>query len=101
MKFDIFMSCPKCFSSGINTTRQYWRHGYPCGGVLTLDQNAIVACKKCYSNGRLIDMTLICDDANHNYQIASIEGYAGAISTSAQFVQTAGITWLQNVLNNL
>jgi hypothetical protein len=100
MKIDIYMSCPACFSQGQSTSRQYWRHGWPCGGILTLDDQAKVACKKCSSSGRLIDMTLTCEE-QHEYKIASIEGYAGAISTSAHFVNDGGISWLQSVLRNL
>ncbi len=100
MKIELYMSCPKCLSEGYNTSHQYWRHIWPCGGVLTLDESAKVSCKKCHRGGRLLDMKLKCEENRHSYKVTTMEGYAAAISTSAHFVNGGGIAWLQNVLIN-
>lgn len=101
MKIELYMSCPNCLSDGFNTSRQYWRHTWPCGGVLTLDEFAKVSCKKCYRSGLLMDMKLKCEENRHTYKVTTIEGYVTAISTSSHFVNDAGISWLQNVLTNI
>lgn len=101
MKIELYMSCPNCLSEGHNTSRQYWRHSFPCGGVLTLDEYAKVTCKKCHRGGRLLDMKLKCEENKHTYKITTMEGYAAAISTSSHLVNEGGIAWLQNVLINI
>lgn len=101
MKIELYMACPSCLSEGHNTAHQYWRHSWPCGGVLTLDEFAIVACKKCFNKGRLLDMKLKCEEDQHTYRVTTIEGYAAAISTSAHLVNEAGVAWLQSVLINV
>lgn len=101
MNIEIYMSCPACLADGFNTSRQYWRHGWPCGGILTLNDKGKVKCKKCKRSGNLLDMRLKCEENRHAYKIATTEGYAAAISTSAHFANGAGIAWLQSVIQNI
>ncbi len=101
MNIEIYMSCPSCLSDGYNTSRQYWRHAWPCGGILTLDDKGKVKCKKCTSSGHLLDMKLRCEEERHTFRIATVEGYTSAISTSSHFVNGGGIAWLQSVLQHL
>lgn len=95
------MSCPACLKEGFSTAKQYWRHSWPCGGILTLNDQATVRCSNCGREGHLLNMILKCEEDRHGFRIASIEGYAMAISTSAHFVNGAGIAWLQSVLKFL
>lgn len=101
MRIELYMSCPKCLSEGYNTSRQYWRHSWPCGGVLTLDEKATVRCKKCFRAGKLLEMQLKCEEGRHTFKVATTEGYAAALSTSSHFVNEAGLSWLQSVLINI
>ncbi|WP_123906871.1 MULTISPECIES: hypothetical protein [unclassified Chryseobacterium] len=95
------MSCPRCLSEGNNTAQQYWRHSWPCGGILTLDEKARVSCKKCFSRKKLIDIQLKCEEGRHTYVVSTVEGYAAAISTSGHLVNECGMAWLKSVLVNL
>jgi len=99
MKIDIYMPCPICYSEGYHTSHQYWRHAAPCGGVLTLDEYATVECKSCLKSGNLKNMTLKCEQDRHKFKVATTKEYASAISSSAQFANGGGISWLQNILH--
>ena len=69
--------------------------------VLLLDDKGKVKCKKCTSSGHLLEMKLRCEEGRHTFKIATVEGYASAISTSSHFVNGGGIAWLQSVLQHL
>ncbi len=101
MKFDIYMPCPVCLSEGYNTDRVYWRHTWPCKGQLTLDENAMVQCKKCRRSEHLSKMKLKCGNDRHKFVVPSTASFAAAISTSAQFVETAGLLWLQRTIESI
>lgn len=102
MEFDIYMRCPACESDGYSSAQQYWRHGGPCQGVLRLSDKALIICGKCRKKWKLIDTVLSCDEGRHNFSVATKEGYAAAISTSAHFTSSAGaLAWLQSVLECL
>lgn len=102
------MSCPVCLQEGRNSPREYWRHGSKkhwesnvCNGVLYLDENAYVHCKGCGASAPLQKMRLRCNNDRHDFNIPSINGFASAISTSAQMVDSAGLPWLQKAMNYL
>lgn len=101
MKIDIYMSCPVCLQEGYNTSKQYWKHSWPCGGRLTLDDKARIKCAKCRRGGHILGMKLKCSEGRHKFKVCSQEGYAAAISTSSHFVNGGGMSWLQSVISNI
>ena len=101
MKVDIIMTCPVCLSEGHNAVRDYWLHEWPCKGRLTLDENAIVQCRKCRRSEKLTKMLLKCNSGRHKFKVASTEGLAAAISCSAQMVNQVTMAWLNNVIQQL
>ena len=101
MKLAIYMPCPVCLQQGYNSVREYWRHDWPCKGELFLDEYAIVHCSKCRRKEHLTKMKLRCGNDRHNFAVSSVTGFASAISTSAQFVERAGLAWLQSAIEYL
>ncbi len=101
MKIDIIMACPVCLEEGYNSPRDYWLHDGPCQGVLTLDENAIVQCRKCRKKEKLTRMKLRCNNNRHDFSIPSTVGLAQAMSTSAQMANERTLAWLQNVIKQI
>lgn len=101
MKIDIYMACPVCLAEGYNTERDYWLHKWPCKGRLTLDENAIVQCRKCRRSEKLTKMQLRCNNGRHDFKVPSSEGLAAAISCSSQIVNQVTMSWLNSVIVQL
>ncbi|MBQ7280405.1 MAG: hypothetical protein IJR13_06780 [Bacteroidales bacterium] len=101
MRINIYMACPGCRKSYGHAASEYWTHGDGCGGVLQLDEYANVWCARCGEHAHLTEMTLSCNSGRHRFYVPSTTGFAEAITTSAQMVNSSGIRWLQNVLRYL
>lgn len=98
MRIEIYMSCPVCLQEGRNSPKEYWRDEPPCNGKLYIDEYAIVHCAGCGASAHLSQMGLRCNNNRHDFSIPSTEGFAAAISTSAQFVNGTGLRWLQSAI---
>jgi hypothetical protein len=99
MKIEIYMKCPVCYQEGYNSASEYWQHSWPCNGTLYLDEHAVVHCKKCRKNAPLIKWKLRCGNDKHNFSVVSAAGFASVIAQSAQYVNQAGLAWLQSAIN--
>ena len=100
-KIDLYIACPICVSSGRNTIRQYWTHHGACGGILCIDENAIIECRKCHKKAHIKDMRFICPDDLHHFGKASSAGLSEALSCSAQMVNASVMSWLISVIKHL
>lgn len=68
---------------------------------LTLDDKAMISCKRCYRSWHITESRFKCNNDRHDFVVSTTRGLATAISTSSHFVSGGGISWLQSVLNSL
>ena len=101
MKIELYMACPVCLEQGYNSAREYWLHSWPCSGQLYIDEHAEINCGKCRRSEHITKMKLRCGNDKHDFAVASVTGFAHAISTSSLLVDKAGLSWLQNALEYL
>lgn len=105
--YELYISCPVCYSNGKKLPQSYWQHK-DCGGQLYMGDNANLYCIKCQTEKNIAYWENGCTHTND----ASLDGIVtlldkpvlplgNAISMSGQLTAAAGISWLQRFLENL
>ncbi len=100
-RINIYMLCPRCAAEHLQASKEYWRHGGTCQGILQLDEYANVICSKCGRSAHLTKMRLLCNSGRHVFFTPSVEEAALSLSCSAAFVNNMGMAWFQSVIKCL
>lgn len=93
------MPCPKC-AHDHQFYSESWMHGEACGGVLYIDEQAIVHCKACGKKAHITKMYMNCKKHKKIFKPTKTQ-IASAISTGKMFSDDNSTTWLIKFLKNL
>lgn len=95
----LIMPCPKCAHEH-QFYPESWTHGGVCGGVLYIDEQAIVHCKACGKKAHITKMHMNCKKHQKIFKPTKTQ-IASAISTGKMFNDNNSIIWLIKLLKNL
>ena len=100
-KIPIYINCPACIDDGYYTPKSYWVHAACNQGRLYLTPEADVYCSGCSHKNHITNWAFSCNSGRHDFRVPSTAGFAAAISTSSQMVNSAGQRWLIHALQKI
>ena len=97
MKISLVMPCPACTHER-NFYSEIWSHA-GCGGVLCIDEHAIVYCKACGKKAHITKMYMSCD--KHKYVKPTKKLIKSAIASGKMSDNFELLSWLIKLLKNI
>ena len=93
----ILMPCPKC-TDEYNYSSESWSHS-ECGGLLYIDENAIVHCKACGKHAHITKMYMSCN--KHQYFKATKSQLLTSLTMSKMCRVDKSLSWLVKILRKI
>ena len=97
MKIDLMMPCPACVHEQ-NSYSEKWTHA-GCGGVLCIDERAIVYCKACGKKAHIAKMYMSCN--KHKFVRPTKLEITSAVSIGRMSRRNDIVSWLNEFLKHL